>query len=142
MLDWSRPMDEGCLLCSADRLTERHLEDQDCWVADCIVCMTPMIVWRIHALPDPPLERDLLRRLERVAVDRYGEGGFWVDPERRRIPDHWHAHARPTGGFFDPRSALFEGRPDGEDQAEADPASAGESSAEAGSAPSGAKVNE
>ena len=32
--------------------------------------------------------------------------GFWIDGERRRIPDHWHAHARPAGGFFDPsRSA-------------------------------------
>jgi hypothetical protein len=25
----------------------------------------------------------------------------------RRIPDHWHAHARPAGGFFDPASELY-----------------------------------
>jgi hypothetical protein len=135
-------MDEGCLLCSADRLTEWHLEDGDCWVADCIVCMTPMIVWRTHGLPDPPVERALLERLERVAVGRYGEGGFWVDPERRRIPDHWHAHARPAGGFFDPRSDLFEGRAAFEGQAGGDPASADGSSAEAVSPPSPGKVNE
>ena len=129
-------MDEGCLLCSADRLTEWHLEDGDCWVADCIVCMTPMIVWRIHGLPDPQLERALLGRLEQVAAARYGKGGFWVDPERRRIPDHWHAHARPAGGFFDPRSTLFERR-EVEDLAQAggDPASAGEPSAEDGTPP-------
>ena len=47
-------MDEGCLLCSAQRVTEWHLEDDDCWVADCLVCMTPMIVWRTHGLPDGP----------------------------------------------------------------------------------------
>jgi hypothetical protein len=100
-------MDEGCLLCSAERITEWHLEDEDCWVADCLVCMTPMIVWRTHGLPDPDLEASLLARLERIAASRYGEDGFYVDPERRRIPDHWHAHARPAGGFFDPQSALF-----------------------------------
>jgi hypothetical protein len=49
----------------------------------------------------------LLERLEAIAGDRYGEGAYWVDPERRRIPDHWHAHARPAGGFFDPQSELY-----------------------------------
>ena len=39
--------------------------------------------------------------LSEVAAQRYPQG-FWIDPERRRIPDHWHAHARPAGGFFDP----------------------------------------
>ncbi|TMK37686.1 MAG: hypothetical protein E6G58_00845 [Actinobacteria bacterium] len=107
-------MDESCLLCSGDRLTEWRFEDEDCWVADCIVCMTPMIVWRTHGLPDPHRERALIGRLEQVAAERYGEDGFWVDPERRRIPDHWHAHARPAGGFFDPRSPLFEEPADGE----------------------------
>jgi hypothetical protein len=43
-----------------------------------------------------------LARLSAAAADRYGERGFWIDAERRRIPDHWHAHARPAGGFFDP----------------------------------------
>ena len=28
-------------------------------------------------------------------MERY-PGGFWIDPERRRIPDHWHA--RPSRG--------------------------------------------
>jgi len=97
---------EHCLLCAAERVTEWHLEDDDCWVADCLVCMTPMVVWRIHGLPDPRLEASLLARLRTVAASRYGADGFYIDPERRRIPDHWHAHARPAGGFFDPRSEL------------------------------------
>jgi hypothetical protein len=101
-------MDEDCLLCSAERVTDRLSEDDVCWIADCLVCMTPMIVWRTHGLPDPELEASMVERLERVAAARYGDGGYYVDPERRRIPDHWHAHARPAGGFFDPRSSLFD----------------------------------
>jgi hypothetical protein len=98
---------DDCLLCSAKRITPWHFEDEECWVADCVVCKTPMVVWRTHGLPDPTLEATLLGHLERVAASRYGDEGFWVDPERRRIPDHWHAHARPAGGFFDPQSSLF-----------------------------------
>jgi hypothetical protein len=96
-----------CLLCSAERITPWLFEDDDCWIAECVVCRTPMIVWRTHGLPGPQVEAELLVRLERVAGQRYGEDGYWVDPERRRIPDHWHAHARPTDGFFDPASELF-----------------------------------
>jgi hypothetical protein len=59
--------------------------------------MTPMIVWRTHGLPEPELEAALIGRLERIAAARYGDEGFWVDPERR-ILDHRHAHARPAGG--------------------------------------------
>jgi hypothetical protein len=95
-----------CLLCSAERITRWHFEDDSSWVADCVVCMTPMIVWKIHGLPDEETEAILLHRLATVAGDRYPEG-FWLDGERRRIPEHWHAHARPAGGFFDPRSDLF-----------------------------------
>ena len=66
-----------------------------------------MVVWRTHGLPEPDLEVELLGRLERIAGDRYGKDGYWVDLERRRIPDHWHAHARPADGFFDPASNLY-----------------------------------
>jgi hypothetical protein len=99
---------DDCLLCSAERVTAWHYEDDDCWVADCVVCATPMIVWRPHGLPGPEHEARLLERLEAVAGERYPDG-FWIDGERRRIPDHWHAHARPDGGFFDPRSRLYDG---------------------------------
>jgi hypothetical protein len=93
--------DDACLLCTAERVTAWHFEDDECWVADCLVCGTPMIVWRTHGLPGERAERDLLGRLEEVAAARYPDG-FWIDGERRRIPDHWHAHARPKDGFFDP----------------------------------------
>jgi len=96
-----RVTESDCLLCSAQRLTAWHFEDDECWVADCMVCGTPMIVWRTHGLPEGDLERALLSRLQEIAGERY-PNGFWIDGERRRIPDHWHAHARPDGGFFDP----------------------------------------
>jgi hypothetical protein len=70
--------------------------------------MTPMVVWRIHGIPDTDTEEAMLARLAAVAGERYGPDGFSVDGERRRIPDHWHAHARPAGGFFDPRSELYD----------------------------------
>ncbi len=103
----SSASDQSCLLCRAERVTAWHFEDEECWVADCMICATPMIVWRAHGLPDPEQEARLLRHLERVAAQRYGEDGYWVDGDRRRIPDHWHAHARPAGGFFDPASKLY-----------------------------------
>jgi hypothetical protein len=98
---------QGCLLCTAERITPWLFEDEECWVAECMVCATPMIMWRTHGLPDAELETTLLAQLERVAAERYGDAGYWVDAERRRIPDHWHAHARPAGGFFDPASELY-----------------------------------
>jgi hypothetical protein len=100
-------MSDGCLLCRAEHVTAWHFEDDECWVADCLVCATPMIVWRTHGIPDNDDEQRLRTRLEEIAAKRYPEG-FWIDDERRRIPDHWHAHARPTGGFFDPSSELYD----------------------------------
>ena len=104
----SAPAASDCLLCRAERITDWHFEDEDCWVADCMICATPMIVWRTHGLPDAAEEARLLSHLERVAAARYGDGGYWLDRERRRIPEHWHAHARPEGGFFDPGSPLYD----------------------------------
>ena len=74
-------MADACMLCDAEPLTDRLLEDDDCWIADCVVCMTPMIVWRTHGLPDPELEASLLARLEGIAAARYGDDGFYVDDE-------------------------------------------------------------
>jgi hypothetical protein len=99
--------EDDCLLCRAEQVTARLFEDEECWVADCLVCATPMVVWRVHGHPDPEVQARLLEHLERLAATRYGDEGYWVDDRMRRIPDHWHAHARPAGGFFDPASELF-----------------------------------
>lgn len=85
----------GCELCEAARMTPWYYDDGLCWVADCEVCDTPMVVWRNHgaAPPDGDVET-MIGHLRRVATDLFGEDGFSVDRVMRQIPDHFHAHAR------------------------------------------------
>ena len=93
--------DANCELCLAHKLTPWLYEDELCWVAECMICDTPMIVWRPHGLPDEALEKQLMERLGEVADAHYGgREKWWADGHRRNIPDHWHCHARPAGGFF------------------------------------------
>ncbi|MGH9138776.1 MAG: hypothetical protein ACRD0G_17325 [Acidimicrobiales bacterium] len=90
----------GCDLCRAERLTEWFHEDDDCWIAECTICATPMVVWRVHeATPATEVKARLHARLAEVVV-RYFDFDHYVDDDMRRIPDHYHAHARPVGGFF------------------------------------------
>ena len=85
-----------CDLCDAARLTTWYHEDDICWIADCEICAVPMVVWRVHGTdPSPDDLAHMTAALERVALGRFGE--FTVDPVRRNIPDHWHAHGRPAG---------------------------------------------
>jgi hypothetical protein len=85
----------GCDLCAARRRTSWFHEDEVCWVAECLICRTPMVVWRRHG-PNPPAadRAHMLERLAEVATARLGADRFRVDPVMRRIPDHFHAHAR------------------------------------------------
>jgi len=91
----------ACDLCEAARITPWHHEDDICWVADCEVCDVPMVVWKTHG-PEPPAatREHMVTQLERVATDRFGEGGFTVDTVMRQIPDHFHAHARDPGWWW------------------------------------------
>lgn len=93
----SRP---GCDLCEAARLTEWFHEDELCWIAECEICATPMVVWKKHD-PCPPDDIKAILH-ERLADVIEREFGFehYVDDNMRNIPDHYHAHARPKGGFF------------------------------------------
>ena len=49
----SRRRGPGCELCEAARFTHWYHEDDVCWVADCEVCETPMVVWRHHGTEPP-----------------------------------------------------------------------------------------
>jgi hypothetical protein len=58
-----------------------------------------MVVWRHHGTAPPDDHVAHMReRLREVAAAELGD--FYVDDHMRNIPDHWHAHARPRGGFF------------------------------------------
>jgi hypothetical protein len=41
----------------------------------------------------------LWERLSVVVTEHYGFDHY-IDDNMRSIPDHYHAHARPRGGFF------------------------------------------
>ena len=86
---------DGCELCEAARLTPWYHDDEVCWVAECESCFVPVVVWRGHGASPPEDDvAHMLAQLERVASDLYGEGGYYLDPVMRQIPDHFHAHAR------------------------------------------------
>jgi hypothetical protein len=91
--------DPDCLLCRAEPITHWYHADDLCWIADCSICATPMVVWREHGQPDTATRDELLGRLVTIASQVFPQG-HWLDPEMRRIPDHFHTHARPHGGFF------------------------------------------
>jgi hypothetical protein len=92
-------IESGCMLCRAERITPWYHEDDVCWIAQCEICAVPMVVWRSHGVTPPPAELEhMLARLGDVA--RTEVGAYWLDDHMRNIPDHWHAHARPEGGFF------------------------------------------
>lgn len=58
-----------------------------------------MVVWRFHGVSPPPAHVAHMReRLAEVGASRLGD--FYIDHHMRNIPDHYHAHARPRGGFF------------------------------------------
>jgi hypothetical protein len=93
---------EGCDLCRAARMTPWYHEDDICWIAECDVCDVPMVVWRWHGTAPPADDVEHMRaRLREVALAQIGK--HYVDDHMRNIPDHWHAHARPDGGFFGTR---------------------------------------
>lgn len=81
-------------------MTEWFYDDELCWVAECESCSVPMVVWKRHD-PNPPEEIrvELFHRLAAV-VEEHFEMECWIDDDMRSIPHHYHAHARPRGGFF------------------------------------------
>lgn len=91
----------GCDLCEAAIITTRYFEDDICWIADCEICLVPMVVWRTHD-PAPPeeLKESLHIALAKIADLVLGEGNWKVDDHMRNIPDHYHAHARRVPSWF------------------------------------------
>jgi hypothetical protein len=94
------PRPEDCELCEAARITPWFHEDEVCWIAECEICYVPMVVWRYHGTR-PPADQlsHMHNQLARVAAEQLTVEHY-VDDNMRNIPDHYHAHARPRGGFF------------------------------------------
>lgn len=100
MTDIEKAARDDCDLCEAARITPWYHEDDICWIAECEICAVPMVVWRNHGVT--PSEGDLehmLGQLARIAGEQLTVEHY-VDDNMRNIPDHFHVHARPRGGFF------------------------------------------
>lgn len=92
--------DPSCDLCEEARITPWFHEDELCWIAECEICAVPMVVWREHdASPPDDVKAELHQRLAMI-VGAHFSFDHYVDDNMRNIPDHYHAHARPVGGFF------------------------------------------
>jgi len=92
--------DPFCDLCEAARITEWFFEDDICWIAECEICAVPMVVWKAHHTEPPPEILEHLRSRLAEVVATYFTYEHYVDDNMRNIPDHYHAHGRPKGGFF------------------------------------------
>jgi hypothetical protein len=88
-------LNSHCELCQAASVTTRYYDDAECWIADCLICRVPMVVWREHD-PTPPEEvrTRLIERLSPVAETVFAEHAWYYDDHMRNIPDHYHGHAR------------------------------------------------
>jgi hypothetical protein len=88
-----------CELCQAARITPWYYEDELCWIAECEICEVPMVVWRQHGTTPSADELEVMHaRLREVADAHFG--AIYIDDLMRNIPDHYHAHGRPEGGFW------------------------------------------
>jgi hypothetical protein len=89
-----------CELCEAARITPWYYDDETCWIAECEICEVPMVVWRQHGTHPPQADKDYMHaRLREVAAAHFDEN-IYIDDHMRNIPDHYHAHGRPSGGFW------------------------------------------
>ena len=88
----------GCDLCDAAVVSKRYFENELCWIADCTICVVPMVVWRDHDNTPPEEIKKNLHEFLGAVADAEFEGEEWyIDDNMRNIPDHYHAHARPPG---------------------------------------------
>ena len=98
--DIERATSASCDLCEEARITEWFYEDEWCWIAECEICAVPMVVWRNHSAAPTAEHRSYLHERLADVVGKHFEFVHYVDDNMRNIPDHYHAHARPKGGFF------------------------------------------
>ena len=96
----ARETRDDCDLCEAARITPWFHEDDICWIAECEICATPMVVWRSHGTEPPAAELAHMHEQLAAVVTTHFTFEHYVDDNMRNIPDHYHAHARPKGGFF------------------------------------------
>ena len=86
---------ETCPLCQAEKLTHWFEETDLYWIALCKTCNVPMVVLKRHDTDISVDEAaDMISALAEIADEFFGTSIWRLDRECRKIPDHWHAHAR------------------------------------------------
>ncbi|HEX5588143.1 MAG TPA: hypothetical protein VFZ17_12605, partial [Acidimicrobiia bacterium] len=66
----------------------------------CEICEVPMVVWRFHGTQPPTEQLEHMHQQLALVAGQTLTVEHYVDDNMRNIPDHYHAHARPKGGFF------------------------------------------
>lgn len=93
----NKARNDDCELCAAKRVTPWIHEDSLCWLAVCASCYLPLVTLRRHSISPTPAEREHMLGLLKAASANLAPRMKWrIDTERRKIPTHWHAHARPA----------------------------------------------
>ena len=82
-------IDPSCELCEQEHITEWYHLDHLCWLADCAICRTPMIIFNWHREPTAS-EIEHMKVVSETHFPGYG----WRN--ERLIPDHWHKHILPV----------------------------------------------
>ena len=91
---------ELCDLIAGNLITKKYHEDEQCIIVDCATCGpdVPMVVYKKHERHPADLEEaQMIRKLIDIADKAFGRGCWKLDDEMKKIPDHWHCHARPVG---------------------------------------------
>ena len=85
---------DGCALCKRERLTTWYYDIGDWWVASCVTCKDPIVVYIHHTMYVPMAHLDYIYKALR-------DGLFSAQPtmanynfHRKSIPDHYYFHIR------------------------------------------------
>ena len=91
----------NCELCNLAKLTRWFYSDAMCLVVECESCAVPMVVLVQHRSEPSEIERKiLLHHLELAAQEFFANQSYFIDEQRRQIPQHYHAHARPRPQIY------------------------------------------
>jgi len=94
-----------CDLCKAEKKTHWYYPEKRedlltnkarYWIADCLTCKVPMVVYREHTTRPPKEMIDkMMEHAHRIGRDVYGDDKYKLRFENRKIKDHYHFHIEP-----------------------------------------------
>jgi len=79
-----------CSLCKAEELTHWYINTKEFWIADCLDCNIPMLVWKEHVKDFPKGKREELIDFVKKCFGNHVQIR-WL---QRKIKDHAHLHIK------------------------------------------------